>query len=255
MTEGTQHQFGYEWNLYREILPIYKEQLCCWINPYKLEFFKGKTFMDAGCGIGRNSYWPLLEGATSCYAFDYDQRTVEVARENLKQFQNCRIDFKSIYDLSLQNEFDVVICIGVLHHLAEPHKALKNLVRAIKPDGTLILWVYAYEGNEFYLRWANPFRQRLTSRLPLPMTRFLAKLLTIFLKIYLFLPQRRPYFQLLRKMSFQHVESIVFDQLLPTIANYWKKEEVLRMLKELPLKDIQLVHTNAVSWTVVANKQ
>jgi 2-polyprenyl-3-methyl-5-hydroxy-6-metoxy-1,4-benzoquinol methylase len=254
MNKGTQHQFGYEWNLYREILPIHKEQFCRWIAPIKLEFFKDKIFMDAGCGVGRNSYWPLLEGARSGYAFDYDRRTVEVARENLNRFQNCTIDFQSIYDINFENQFDIVICIGVLHHLSEPNKALENLVRAIKFEGTLILWVYAYEGNERYLKWINPIRTAITSRLPLPITRFIAKLLTILLKIWLWFPQRKPYFQLLQKMSFRHIESIVFDQLLPTIAYYWKKNEILSMVTKLPLKNIQLKHTNNLSWTVIANK-
>ena len=252
--KGTQHQFGYEWNLYREILPIYKEQFCGWISPLKLEFFNNKTFMDAGCGIGRNSYWPLLEGAKSGYAFDYDQRTVEVAQENLKRFENCTVAYKSIYDLEFENEFDIVFCIGVLHHLQNPRQAIENLVRATKTNGTVIFWVYAYEGNERYLKWVNPIRKAITSRLPLSITRIIAKLLTVLLKVWLVFPQRKPYFKLLKKMSFRHIESIVFDQLLPSIANYWKKEEVLQLVSNLPLANIQLQHTNGMSWTVVANK-
>lgn len=38
MNEGT-HLAMYECNLYREILPIYQEQSCRWINSIKLEFF------------------------------------------------------------------------------------------------------------------------------------------------------------------------------------------------------------------------
>lgn len=255
MNEGTQHQFGYEWNLYREILPIYKEQFCGWINPLKLDFFKNKTFMDAGCGIGRNSYWPLLEGAKSCYSFDYDQRTVKVAKQNLKQFSNCMIGLNSIYNIDFKDNFDIVMCIGVLHHLSEPRKAIENLVQAAQPSGTLIFWVYAYEGNERYLKWVNPIRTAITSRLPLSITRIIAKLLTVLLKVWLVFPQRKPYFQLLKKMSFRHIESIVFDQLLPTIANYWTKAEVLQLLTDLPLKNLQIQHTNKISWTIIAEKQ
>ncbi|BAP54501.1 methyltransferase [Thioploca ingrica] len=252
--KGTQHQFGYEWNLYREILPIYKEQFCHWIAPLDLAFFQDKTLLDAGCGIGRNSYWPLLAGAKSCYAFDYDQRTVEVAKQNLQQFKNCTIAFQSIYQINFNASFDVVMCIGVIHHLADPRQAIENLVQAVKPGGILILWVYAYEGNERYLKWVNPVRTAITSRLPLPITRIIAKVLTLLLKAWLLFPQRKPYFQLLKKMSFRHIESIVFDQLLPTIAHYWTKEEVLQMLAGLPLENLQLTHTNKMSWTIIAKK-
>ena len=255
MTDGTQHQFGYEWNLYREILPLYKEQFCRWIHPVPLDFFKDKVFLDAGCGIGRNSYWPLLTGAKSGYALDYDSRTVAVAQQNLQQFSNCTVVFKSIYDIDFNEEFDIVFCIGVLHHLAHPRQALENFVRALKPTGTLILWVYAYEGNERYLKWVNPLRKYITSKLPLGFTRWIAKFLTVFLKIKLLFPQKQEYLQLLQKMSFRHLESIVFDQLLPTIAHYWTKEEVLQLLTGLPLCNLRLQHTNGMSWTLVAEKQ
>lgn len=252
--EGTQHQFGYEWDLYREILPLHKEQFCRWMAPITLSFFTDKTFMDAGCGMGRNSYWPLLEGAKSAYAFDYDERTVAVAKQNLKTFSNCTVALQSLYEIEFKNEFDIVFCIGVLHHLVKPRQAIENLVSAVKPGGTVIFWVYAYEGNERYLKWVNPIRQAVTSRLPLPVTRGIAKLLTAILKIWLWFPQKKPYMQLLQKMSFRHIEAIVFDQLLPTIANYWTKEEVLELLAELPLQNLQIQHTNGMSWTIVAEK-
>jgi len=254
MAIGTQHQFGYEWHIYQEILPIYQEQFCRWISPVKLEFFKNKTFMDAGCGIGRNSYWPLLAGASAGYAFDYDQRTVAVAQQNLQQFPNCTVVFQSIYEINFQAEFEIVFCIGVLHHLAKPRLAVENLVRSLKPGGTLILWVYAYEGNERYLKWVNPLRQTITSHLPLAITRLISKIFTVFLKIWLLWPQRTEYFKLLQKMSFRHLESIVFDQLLPTIAHYWTQAEVRQLVADLPLQHLQLHHTNGMSWSVVAEK-
>jgi 2-polyprenyl-3-methyl-5-hydroxy-6-metoxy-1,4-benzoquinol methylase len=252
--QGTQYQFGYEWNLYREILPLHKEQFCRWITPVTLSFFKDKTFMDAGCGIGRNSYWPLLEGAKSAYAFDYDKRTVAVAKQNLSLFPNVTVVLQSIYEIKFKDEFDIVFCIGVLHHLAKPRQAIENLVRAVKPEGTVIFWVYAYEGNEHYLKWVNPIRQAVTSRFPLSITRLIAKFLTVILKIWLLFPQNHMYMQLLQKMSFKHIEAIVFDQLLPTIANYWTREEVLELLTGLPLQNLQIQHTNHMSWTVVAEK-
>lgn len=252
-SEGTQHQFGYEWNLYREILPLYKEQFCRWIYPVLLSDFKDKSFLDAGCGIGRNSYWPLLEGAKFAHAFDYDERTVEVAKSNLNVFPNCLVSLQSIYNIEFNEEFDIVFCIGVLHHLADPRQAIENLVRAAKKGGVVIFWVYAYEGNELYVRLLNSVRG-ITSRLPLFLTRQIAKLLATVLKLWLMFPQRTPYMQLLQGMSFRHIESIIFDQLLPTIANYWTKAEILELIDELPLKNLRMQHTNGVSWTLVAEK-
>ncbi len=252
---GTQHLFGYEWAYYREIIPLHEEQFAQWIQPFPLEGFRGKRFLDAGCGIGRNSLWALQMGAASGYAFDYDERTVAVARENLRDHPNCRVGFESIYDIAFVDEFDVVFCVGVIQHLADPRAAVERLVRALRPGGTLILWVYAHEGNERYLRLVDPLRRFLTSRLPLPITRYIAKALTALLECYLLLPHRDAYLVELKKRSFRHKEAMVFDQLLPSIAHYFRRAEATALLEGLPARIDHVTHTNGISWTLVATKR
>jgi SAM-dependent methyltransferase len=256
-TEGRNHtekQFGYEWSIYREIIPLHEEQFLDWIRPVRPESFRGKRFLDAGCGIGRNSLWPLRAGAASARAIDFDQRTVAIARFNLKDFPHCEVLYQSIYDLDARAEFDIVFCIGVLQHLADPRRAVENLTRALKPGGTLILWVYAHEGNEGYLSWLQPLRRLVTSRLHHRLVQGLAMLMTFLLHFYLLLPHRNKYLRLLRKRSFRHAEAMVFDQLLPAIAHYWRRDEVLALVAGLPLRVTHLTHTNGMSWTLVAEK-
>jgi SAM-dependent methyltransferase len=248
-------KFGYEWDEYREILPLHERQFVEWIQPVPLSFFKGKRFLDAGCGIGRNSLWALKAGAAGGHAFDFDERTVQVARENLSGFPNCSVGFQSIYDLALEGAFDIVFCIGVVHHLEDPRRAVERLARAVKPGGTFILWVYAREGNERYLAWLDPLRRLVTSRLPLGMTRCLASAMTAGLKGYVRLPHRNPYLLQLRARSFRHLEAMVFDQLFPPIARYWTREEVLGLVRGLPLTVEHLTHTNGISWSLVARKE
>lgn len=252
---GTQHQFGNEWDVYREIVPVYEEHFRRWVSPLPLTFFAGKDVLDAGCGIGRNSYWPLKHGATRVFAFDFDQRTVDVARENLKEFANAQVQLLSIYDLAKTNEFDVAMSIGVVHHLAHPKKAVQNLARSLKNGGRLILWVYAREGNERYLLFVNPLRRFVTSRLPPGACRALAGLLAAVLRVYIALPQKSEYLRFLRTVPFRQLTAIVFDQLLPTIANYWTKQEVLDLVAGLPLEVESLSHTQGMSWTLIARRR
>lgn len=250
----THEHFASEWTVYREILPLHKEQFIEWIQPLPLDFFKGKRFLDAGCGIGRNSLWPLRAGAASGVSFDFDERTVDVARFNLEDHPRCEVLYRSIYDIQYENEFDVVICIGVLQHLPDPRLALEKLSRALKPGGTLILWVYSQEGNKRYLLLFDPIRKYLTSRLPPRVTLTIARILTAALKIYIHLPHKNRYIMHLRERSFRHTEAVVYDQLLPPIANYWTKAEVLSLIKGLFLRPKHMTHTNGISWTLVAEK-
>ncbi len=249
-----EERFSYAWSEYREIIPIHRKQFLGWITPLPLEFFRGKKFLDAGCGIGRNSRWPLEAGAHSGCAFDCNETTVAVARHNLAPFTNCRVELKSIYDLGDHSEYDVVFSIGVIHHLKHPRLAVERLVAALKPGGTLILWVYAHEGNERYRLWFDPIRRAVTSRIPPILARLLAKVLTVFLKAYALMRDQPEYLVLLRERTFRHVEAMVFDQLLPSTSNYWTRAEVLALAAGLPVRVTQMTHTHGVSWTLIAEK-
>src|SRR5262249_2518626 len=47
----------------------------------------------------------------------------------------------------LDQQFDLIICTGVLHHLADPDTGLRALRNVLKPDGAMYLMVYAPYGR------------------------------------------------------------------------------------------------------------
>mgnify|MGYP001616733120 CR=1 FL=1 len=249
---ASQERFGFEWATYNYMLPDYEEQFLNWVTPFTKESFKGKTVLDAGCGMGRNSYWPLLYGAASVVAFDFDDRSVAAARNTLRAFSNAEILFGNIETFSVPQKFDIVFSIGVIHHLKHPDRALRNLVRMLKPGGTLLIWVYGYEGNEWIVRMVNPIRKLVTSKLPLKFVHVLSYGASI--PLYLFLKYGSPrsaYLRQIRKFNFKHIHSIVFDQLIPEVAYYWKKDEAVALLASLPeLKNAHIERVNSNSWTV-----
>ncbi len=249
---SSEERFGYEWDKYSRMMPEYETQFLNWTHPHSREFWRNKKVLDAGCGMGRNSYWPLLWGAESATAFDYDQRSVARAKETLQKFLNASVFYKSIYDIDWKDEFDVVFSIGVIHHLADPKKALSRLVDALKPGGELLIWVYGYEGNEWIVRYVSPIRINITSKLPLPFVHALS--LSLSVPLYFFVKIARgpsPYLKLLSGFDFWHIHSIVFDQLIPDIANYWTKEEARALLDNLPMKDVQVTVTpEGTGWII-----
>ncbi|OGY93545.1 MAG: hypothetical protein A2406_02845 [Candidatus Komeilibacteria bacterium RIFOXYC1_FULL_37_11] len=253
---SSSERFGYEWDKYNKVDPIYAEQFKNWVYPLNKEFFKDQKVLDAGCGMGRNSLWPLQWGASELLAFDFDKRSVKAAQENLKNFHNAKVVYQSIYDVDFSDYFDIVFSIGVIHHLKDPKQALKNLVKSLKPDGTLLVWVYSYEGNEWLVRIIDPIRKNITSKLPLNLVHFLSYFcsipLYIFVKIF-----KGPsgYLKQISNFNFWHIHSIVFDQLIPEVANYWKKSEVNDLFSELDLKDLD-VHQppNKSGWVIIGRK-
>jgi SAM-dependent methyltransferase len=100
--KGSSDRFGYEWDVYAEILPEHEEQFRRWTAPLEPQDWQGKDFLDVGCGMGRNSYWPLKYGAAGGVAVDIDERSLESARRNLKPFPGMQVMRVSAYDLAFR---------------------------------------------------------------------------------------------------------------------------------------------------------
>ncbi len=253
---SSQHRFGYEWNKYWWVNENYEGQFRNWTNPLTPEDWKGKRVLDAGCGMGRNSYWSMKWGASAVTAFDFDERSVARTKEALKEFPTATVLLKSIYDIGWKDEFDIAFSIGVIHHLEDPQLALKNMVTALRPGGTLLIWVYGYEGNEWIVKYVNPVRIHITSKLPPALVHFLAYFCSVPLYVLVKL-LRGPtaYLKQLSTFDLWHVHSIVFDQLIPDVANYWRMKEVLALADDLPLTDIRVeAPPNNSGWILRATK-
>lgn len=248
-------RFGFEWNKYKELLPIYEEQFQRWTPQIQTQDWKGMNFLDVGCGMGRNSYWPLKYGAESGVSIDIDDNSLESAKQTLSTFNNVEIQKISAYDIPFENRFDISFSIGVIHHLNHPEQALQNMVKATKPGGKVLIWVYGRENNRWLIYLLNPVRKLIFSKLPIRVTHALSIFPTAMLWALLRIGVApNDYFKLIRQFSFAHLRSIVFDQMLPNIANYWSKEEVFRLMSETGLEDIDIQWVNQISWTALGTK-
>ncbi len=245
------NRFGYEWQKYHKIIPEYKDHLEKWIYPLTLADFKDKEVLDAGCGNGSNAYWLLRSGVKKLIAFDCDMRSVKVTKANLAQFNNVEVWCSSICCPNYKDRFDISFSIGVVHHLERPKLAINTLVRATKPGGTILIWVY---GKSWMTKIINPIR-KLTSLFPPPVIHLLSYLISIPFFIFTRFPQRTEYLKRSINFSFTHIHSTVFDQLLPRIAYYWTREEALALFDKQGVKNVRIYETNGMSWTVIAEKE
>jgi SAM-dependent methyltransferase len=252
---GSSERFGYEWNKYSEIRPEYETQFRKWTPFLQPGDWQGKRVLDVGCGTGRNSLWPLKYGAEEAVAIDIDDLSLDAARHNLSQFRNARVLKQSAYQIDFEDYFDVAFSIGVVHHLEDPMTALRQMVKAAKPGGSVLIWVYGYENNEWIVRFADPLRKLLFSRLPIRIVHHLSlypsAVLWLLLRVGL---SRLAYFRMLRTFSFRHIRSIVFDQMLPRVAHYWSRDTVQKMMAEAKLQNIRLAWVNEISWAAIGSR-
>lgn len=250
---ASEKRFGYEWDVYTEMDPNHEIQFKRWLGPINRDFIKGKRILDAGCGMGRNSYWALKWGAKEVVAFDNDPRTVASARKTLSSFSNVDVAEKSIYDIEYRNEFDLAFSIGVIHHLADQRLGVEKMIEAVKPGGMVLVWLYGKEGNEKILWFLEPLRKYVTSHLPVGFLYIFTYAFSI--PFWIMLKVFRPagaYYQQLQTFSFHHIHGIIFDQLLPKIAKYYTQDEARELLHGL--QNITLTRVNGMSWTVTGIK-
>jgi hypothetical protein len=129
------------------------------------------------------------------------------------------------------------------------------MVKAAKPGGRVLIWVYGLENNRWIVWLLDPVRKALFSRLPIRFVHHHALYPTAILWLLLRLGFGRiAYFRLLQKFGFRHLRSIVFDQMLPKIAHYWPRETVEHMMRQQGLLDVGLIWVNEMSWSAIGTK-
>lgn len=131
------------------------------VLPVDSTFFQGKLCLDAGCGSGRAVRSILMQGANKVHAIDMGEGCVRNTRQRNAQFAD-RLDVQlaSVLEIPFPSEtFDIVHCDGVLHHTTDPKQGFKELVRVLKPGGTLIMGLYGRGGlMNFAIYSARLFR-------------------------------------------------------------------------------------------------
>ena len=250
----TSERFGFQWDRCREFHPQYRDQFLQWIHPLGPEAFRDKDVLDAGCGMGRNTWWAAELGARSVTAIDYSELAVASAREVVGSLPGVEVRRESIYDIEEREAFDLCFFLGVIHHLEHPRRAVERLVETLRPGGQLVVWLYGYEGNALLARafkLIHPLLRRLSPRVLNGLARLLA--LPLFLLLKLPLPKSE-YLASVARFPFAHLQLIVHDQLVPEVSHYYKRAEVEGLFAGLPLSDCEIHHNLGYSWTVLCRK-
>ncbi|MEB3825896.1 class I SAM-dependent methyltransferase [Phormidium sp. CCY1219] len=111
----------------------------------------GVRILDAGCGTGVSTeYLAHLNPEAEVTGIDLSAGALEVARERCRRSKASRVQFHhlSLYDVAqLEEEFDHINCVGVLHHLPDPIRGIQALASKLAAGGLLHIFVYAQLGR------------------------------------------------------------------------------------------------------------
>jgi 2-polyprenyl-6-hydroxyphenyl methylase/3-demethylubiquinone-9 3-methyltransferase len=123
----------------------------------------GLSLLDIGCGGGLLSE-PMARLGARVTGVDAAPRNVAVAALHAEK-QGLEIDYRQGAAEALAesgNQFDVVLALEIVEHVADAPLFLKSCGRLVRPGGLLFLstlnrtakaWALAIAGGEYILRW------------------------------------------------------------------------------------------------------
>ncbi|MBD2340857.1 class I SAM-dependent methyltransferase [Calothrix sp. FACHB-156] len=115
--------------------------------------------LDAGCGSGVGTeYLVHLNPQAQVVGIDLSAGTLAVAKERCQRSGANRVEFHhlSLFDVEqLPGEFDLINCVGVLHHTPDPIRGIQALAKKLAPGGLMHIFVYGELG-----RWEIQLMQK-----------------------------------------------------------------------------------------------
>jgi SAM-dependent methyltransferase len=124
---------------------------------------------DMGCGSGR---WAKLAAPRvgTLHCID-PSSAIHVARRNLSDVPNCVLHAAGVEDQALpEGSMDFGYSLGVLHHVPDTARGLRDCVRMLKPGAPFLLYLYyALDNRSFGYRalWkTSDLLRRVISGLP-----------------------------------------------------------------------------------------
>jgi SAM-dependent methyltransferase len=262
LTSRSIADFGEQWTRYTDnpghygSLELFADILGPLAAPSEI---RGQSVADIGSGTGRVVRMLAEAGAKRIVALEPSD-AFPVLKRNTADISD-RIEYVQGRGEELPGDgaLDLVVALGVLHHVPEPGPVVRRAYGALRPGGRLLVWLYGREGNGLYLALAKPLRA-LTRRMPHALLAGLCRVLDLPLVGYMWLCGRAP---LPMRDYFNHHLSrltpairrlTIYDQLNPAWAKYYRRHEAVKLLADAGFVDVRTHHRHGYSWTVIGTR-
>jgi SAM-dependent methyltransferase len=261
--------FASSWNTVGEGSVYTREQFVDWFDPIDLTMVGGQSVLEMGFGNGSLLFHMGDYRPARLCGVEYGD-TLEQTRRNLahlppKMLELHRGDL-TVADLGT---FDLVYCIGVLHHLDDPAAGFAAVVRHTRPGGRFHCWVYGAEGNGVVRYVVDPIR-RVACRLPWWLTKY-GVALPLSIPYFAYAKSVRAlseapvpppvhrmvdhlpladYSRWIARRSFPFFHHVAFDQLVTPQTRYLSRADVDGLLRhpDVDPQSVYVIARNGNSW-------
>ncbi len=98
-----------------------------------------QNFLEVGCGNGAVSQYVAKKYLLNVTGVDIDTEQIKLAQENTGDMPNIHFLEVDATNLPFQdNDFDIVLSFGVMHHISNWLDALGEIRRVLKPKGYFV---------------------------------------------------------------------------------------------------------------------
>jgi SAM-dependent methyltransferase len=123
------------------------------------ELARGRTVLDAGCGMGYGCR--ILADAGARHVVGVDSAAAVLEASPAAGHPGVELEVGDVMNLSFPPEsFDLVVCFEVLEHVAVPERLLDELARVVAPGGVIAVSTPNRDrympGNPHHLRELDP---------------------------------------------------------------------------------------------------
>jgi SAM-dependent methyltransferase len=224
--------------------------------------------LDLGCGNGRWAYY-VASKAAFVEAVDPSD-SVFAAAQSLSGIPNVRITRAEIENLPFPDaSFDFVMTLGVLHHIPDTRRALRQCVEKLKPGGYFLVYLYYSldnRGRMYRLLFrATDLVRRCVARLPLVARNLVsdAIAISVYLPLVLVgrfvcalgmhsLAERLP-LSVYRDRSLEVMRNDARDRFGTPLERRFSRSEIAQMMRECGLSEISFSE-NPPYWHAISRR-
>lgn len=263
--DKTQKSFGYQWREFKEISAEDENHFLNYIHPVEPSFFEGKVGLDAACGFGRHLFFSGRYGARLAVGMDFSDAIIS-SKENTADIPNVRTVRGSAYEVPFRPaSFDYIYCIGALHHMPDPEGAFRELLKYLKPGGSIFIWVYSKARGRMNAMLESA--RGLTTRMPyvpLKALCLLAALVDFGFFIFPYrLLNRLPLIEwlapkrikLYARFPFRTCYADWFDRLSAPVRFYYDREDMEGWAGRAELDNVVISPTELYGWRLYGEKR